>query len=244
MSKTARRTGRGRATAHWTTDRLIAKLARQGWGPLDGKPWKGTRKVLEALVDLLPYRSAEGQTTIEQIASTACYGMRWTREALYTLEDLGLIQWSRGGVRYGQPVPSTFRIDKRYLVMLIEAAEEQRDAELIAWAAETRRLAKIRTIRMVKAPRRRPTVEEVKGARFRRSGHVAVAASPSLKRGEPKALRPLNKTSTPSLAESYNSATVRVRAVSSERIKVERPSEYGSAREWAHALASGAASRR
>lgn len=237
MSKTARRTGRGRATAHWTTDRLIAKLARQGWGPLDGKPWKGTRKVLEALVDLLPYRSAEGQTTIEQIASTACYGMRWTREALYTLEDLGLIAWERGGVRYGQPVPSTFRIDKRFLVMLIEAAEEQRDAELIAWAAETRRrLAKIRTIRMVKAPRRRPTVEEVKGARFRRSGHVAVAASPSLKRGEPKGLRPLDKTSSPS--------PVNVRAVSSERINVERPSEYGSAREWAHALASGAASRR
>lgn len=237
MSKSSRRTGRRRATAHWGTDRLIAKLARQGWGPLDGRPWKGTRKVLEALVDLLPYGSAEGQTTIEQIASTACYGMRWTREALYTLEDLGLIAWERGGVRYGQPVPSTFRVDKRFLVQLIEAAEDQRDAELIEWAAQTRRrLAKIRTIRMVRAPRRRPPLDEVREHRFRRSGHVAVGANPSLKRGEPKALRPLGKVSSTS--------PVNVRAVSSETLRIERPAEYGSAREWARALAANAGGRR
>ncbi|WP_315503688.1 hypothetical protein [Actinomyces radicidentis] len=237
MSKTARRTAYRKATPHWGTDRLIAKLARQGWGPLDGKPWKGLRKTLEALVDLLPYGSGEGQTTIEQIATTASYGMRWTRQSLYTLEEIGLLTWERGGVRYGQPVPSTFRIDKRFLCLLIEAAEEQRTAELIEWAAQTRRrLARIRTIRMVRAPRRRPSLDEAREHRFRRSGHVAVGANPSLKRGEPKALRPLGKVSSTS--------PVNVRAVSSETLRIERPAEYGSAREWARALAANAGGRR
>ena len=229
------RTGRRAATPGWSTDRLVAKLARQGWGPLDGKPWKGTRKVLEALVDLLPYRSGEGRTTVEQIATAAAYGQRWTREALYTLEDIGLITWERGGVRYGRPTPSTFRIDKRYLVALIEAAEDQRDAELITWAAQTRaRLAKIHTIRMVKAKRRRPTVTEVREHRTSRSGHVAVAAHPSLKRGEPRALRPLDKT-LPRPVENRIAPAI----TTSTRTRV--PAEYGSAREWARAIASGQA---
>lgn len=198
MSRTTRPRA---ATARWPLHLLIDTLKRQGWGPLAGTPWKGLRAVLQGLAARLPYGSAQGNTTIEQIASAAGYGLRWTRRMLTELENLGLITWVRGGVRYGQPVPSWFRIDKHMLADLVEAAREQRTADMIAWAARTRtRLEHIRTIRMVKGrrqPRPAPPGARVENQvrETRRSAHAALAASPSPRRGDQAGLRlPVDNT--------------------------------------------------
>lgn len=108
------------ARAHWPLYMLLDTLKRQGWGPLSGRPWKGLRAVLAGLAARLPYGAAQGATTIEQVAAAAGYGLRWTRQCLNDLESFGLISWERGGVRYGRPVPSFFRIDKAMLAELVE----------------------------------------------------------------------------------------------------------------------------
>lgn len=193
------------ASAHWPLHLLMDTLKRQGWGPLAGRPWKGLRAVLAGLAARLPYRTAQGPATIEQIAAAAGYGLRWTRQCLTDLEDLELIRWVRGGVRYGQPVPSQFRIDKRMLAELVEAAREQRTDKMIAWAARARgRLERIRTIRMIKGRRTpRPTTPtrglvQNKALPSRESVHAAVAASPSPKRGDRTGLRsPVENTPPP-----------------------------------------------
>ncbi|MDO4243540.1 MAG: hypothetical protein Q4C85_07255 [Actinomyces sp.] len=189
------------ATARWPLYLLLDTLKRQGWGPLAGSPWKGLRAVLQGLAARLPYGAAEGSTTIEQVAAAAGYGLRWTRRMLTELEDLGVITWVRGGVRYGQPVPSWFRIDKHMLAQLVQAAREQRTADMIAWAAQTRaRLERVRSIRMVKGRRRpRPAPPgarvENRGRETRRSAHAALAASPSPRRGDQAGLRlPVDNT--------------------------------------------------
>lgn len=194
-----RSTGRRRSvSSRWTVPLLLDTLRRQGWGPLDGTPWKGLRAVLAALCSRVDYHSGQGVATIEQIATAAGYGMRWTRVALTDLEEIGLITWLRGGVRYGRPVPSQFRVSKTMLVDLIHAAREQRTAQMVAWAAATRqRLTSIRTIRMVRG-RRKTAPKPVPGVIERKanpapsgvSAHVAVAASPSRWRGDPKGSRP------------------------------------------------------
>jgi hypothetical protein len=184
---------------------LLDTLRRQGWGPLAGRPWKGLRAVLTGLASRLPYGSAQGDTTIEQVASAAGYGLRWTRQCLTDLEDFGLIEWVRGGVRYGRPVPSRFRIDKRMLVELLQAAREKRTAEMVAWAARTRtRLERIRTIRLVKGRRKtRPEAAPRRLVQSKTAGscgnaHAAVAASPSPKRGDRTGLRsPVENTPPP-----------------------------------------------
>ena len=207
------------ATARWPLHLLLDTLRRQGWGPLAGKPWKGLRATLQGLAARLPYGSAQGPTTIEQIASASGYGMRWTRQCLTDLEDLGLITWQRGGVRYGRPVPSVFRINKHMLAELVEAAREQRTAALIEWAARTRsRLERIRTIRMVKGKRRThpaPTNPRTPNddRKTRRPPHAAVSTDPSLKRGNPKGLHPSAQDSptptrpAPALPASLESLT-------------------------------------
>ena len=194
------------ARARWPLYMLLDTLKRQGWGPLSGRPWKGLRAVLAGLAARLPYGAAQGATTIEQVAAAAGYGLRWTRQCLNDLESFGLISWERGGVRYGRPVPSFFRIDKTMLAELVEAARDERTAAMAAWAARTRaRLERIRTIRMVRGRRKQESGPDSARAGARggagvrveneslESGgfvHAAVAAGPSPRRGDPTGLRP------------------------------------------------------
>ncbi|MBW3068973.1 hypothetical protein GZ998_05525 [Actinomyces sp. 594] len=198
---------RRKASPRWPLYMLLDTLRRQGWGPLDGRPWKGLRAVLVGLAARLPYGSAQGAATIEQVAAAAGYGLRWTRQCLTDLEDLGLIEWVRGGVRYGRPVPSWFRISKTMLAELVEAAREKRTADMIAWAQATRRrLERIRTIRMIRAKRKPRThstpatpadggIAKNRVAKSRGSVHAAVTASPSPRRGDQAGLRlPVDNT--------------------------------------------------
>lgn len=198
MSTSKRKRKRRPVHSRWSVYQLLDKLRRLGWGPLAGAPWKGARAVLAGLASRLDYRSGTGTTTIEQVAAAAGYGLRWTRQCLTDLEDMGLITWHRGGVVYGRPTPSVFRLNKTMLVDLIAAAEVTRSAEVIAWAAATRaRLASIRSVRLARGRRGQGAVGHVHGVVEQNRGHsgagpvhAAVAASPSSRGGARRASAP------------------------------------------------------
>src|SRR5690606_37585366 len=153
-------------TAYRPTDSLMTSLARAGWGDLTGRHLQGVRSTLRALVDLLPHGSGQGEATASQIADASGLSERWTRRCLGILEDAGLISWHRGGVAYGRPQPSAFRIAKRALVDLIRGARpvlaviQARRAEATA--------ARLRGLTFVKS----------RGRHKPRSVHAALSASP------------------------------------------------------------------
>lgn len=158
------------------TPALLTSLQRAGWGDLAGREWQGVRTTLHALVARLPYGSGQGFTTVEQVAASAGLSRRWVARCMDLLEQLGVIEWTRGGVYKGEPRPSWVRIVKRTLIDLIKAARPLRTLAEREHAATTR--ARISHLRWVKG-------------RPRRSAHVALSASPHTPRGE---------ASTPSLA--------------------------------------------
>jgi hypothetical protein len=151
------------ATAGQPLPQLLDRLARHGWPGLERRH----AVVLRALCARLPWRSAEGKATTAQLADAAHYTGRWTRETLAELEDLGVVEWHRGGVRSGKPQPSTFRVVKARLVeLLVEGAADY--AQLVARraAATAARVAGL----SASFPRRR------------RPFHVEVTGHPTLKR--------------------------------------------------------------
>ena len=133
-----------RLTAGAPTSVLISSLARSYWGVLDGAEWRAARSVLQALT-LVPTTKTqlarfdfkgEIYTTATQLQRIAGYCERWTRIALQTLEEMGVIRWSRGMIVAGKPTPSCLTVIKRKLVELIGFArprsrridEERRDS--------------------------------------------------------------------------------------------------------------------
>lgn len=149
---------------------LLVSLQRAGWGDLAGREWQGVRTTLHALAAQLPHKSGQGWTTAHQVAEAAGLSERWVRRCLALLEDLGVIDWHRGGVVAGEPQPSFVRIVKRALVDLIRAARPVREMADRAYRAATRaRIADLRHVR---------------GQRSRRSAHAALSASPSTPTGE------------------------------------------------------------
>ncbi|MEV7972856.1 hypothetical protein [Cellulomonas sp. NPDC089187] len=163
-------------TAHAPLPSLLRALARAGWGELGGREFQGVRTVLRALADSLPDRSAEGSTTIPQVAQRACLSERWTARCLALLEDAGLIVWTRGGVVAGTPVPSAIRVVKAAVLALIDAARPVREAADRARRAETR--ARLAEALRLRRPSKRP------GPRSRRSDHPALSASLHTPTGE------------------------------------------------------------
>ena len=187
---------RRRPSCAMPLSRLVAWLRRQGWGALDAPRQGGLRSVVTALGDVLDDVTGEGDTTVEQVAAAAGLRERWTRETLYLLEDLGVITWRRGGVRYGRPCPSRIRVSKRTLCLLIEGAQETRTRALIEHAVRTRqRLAAFLRRRWL-VRHRRPQAQVVAGparpapvqagvAVSLGSVHAAASAYPSPVGGEP-----------------------------------------------------------
>lgn len=142
----------GALTAHAPTRDILTSLARAGWGDLAGSEHKGTRAMLRALVDLLPYGSGEGLVTAPQIADASGYSERWVRSRLVELERLGLILWRRGGVVAGRCIPSHVRIVKGAVLALIGVARSVKDAVLSARRALTGR--RVEHLRFVMGRRR------------------------------------------------------------------------------------------
>jgi len=126
-------------TAHAPTRDIMTSLARAGWGDLAGSEHKGTRAMLRALVDLLPYGSGEGLVTAPQLADVSGYSERWVRSRLVELEQHGLILWRRGGVIAGKCIPSHIRIVKGAVLALIGMARSLKDAAVDARRAVTQR---------------------------------------------------------------------------------------------------------
>lgn len=165
------------STAYAPVPAMLTSLQRAGWGDLAGREWQGVRTTLHALASRLPHGSGQGFTTVEQVAASAGLSRRWVARCMDLLEQLGVIEWTRGGVYKGTPRPSWVRIVKRTLLALITAARPQRTAAEQAHAAATR--ARIAHLRWVKG-------------RPRRSHHVELSASPPTPRGEapPPSLAP------------------------------------------------------
>ena len=132
-----------RLTAGAPTSVLISSLARSYWGVLDGPEWRAARSILQALT-LAPSSKREVDqfddagkvfTTATQLQRISGYCERWTRIALQTLEEMGVIKWTRGMIVSGNPTSSLFVVVKRKLVELIKFArprakkvdEEQRN---------------------------------------------------------------------------------------------------------------------
>lgn len=132
-----------RLTAGAPTSVLISSLARSYWGVLDGPEWRAARSILQALT-LAPSSKREVDqfddagkvfTTATQLQRISGYCERWTRIALQTLEEMGVIRWTRGMIVSGNPTSSLFVVVKRKLVELIKFArprakkvdEEQRN---------------------------------------------------------------------------------------------------------------------
>lgn len=133
-----------RLTAGAPTSVLISSLARSYWGVLDGAEWRAARSVLQALALAPSSKEAisrfddEGKvfSTASQLQRISGYCERWTRIALQTLEEMGVIRWTRGMIVSGNPTSSLFIVIKRKLVELIKFArprskridEERRDS--------------------------------------------------------------------------------------------------------------------
>jgi len=141
-------------TAHRETRSLVTSLARAGWGELGGASMQGCRSVLVALVNSLPWQAGAGLVTVSQVADRAGLSERWVRTRMHLLEDLGVIEWTRGAVVDGRPTPSWVRIVKTMLVQLIELARPALDAITAGRRAAT--LARIQGLkRLYVRPRKR-----------------------------------------------------------------------------------------
>lgn len=112
-------------------DVLVNQLAKYGWGDLTGQDLRGVRNVLYTLGTLLDRHSGTGSWSVKQIATKAGYSEAWTRGRLQILEELDILEWRRGGIDAGSPVPSWFRVNKARLVELVNIAREVRDAQLL-----------------------------------------------------------------------------------------------------------------
>ncbi|MCI7551639.1 MAG: hypothetical protein PUK40_05420 [Actinomycetaceae bacterium] len=108
--------------AGWKLSSLLRSLSAYGWGELASPEYRHCRVLLGVFAQVLPSGAAEGAATAPQLARYASYSERHVRRALHVLEDLGIVQWTRGGIREGKPLPSYFRIVKRRLVELISRA--------------------------------------------------------------------------------------------------------------------------
>lgn len=123
---------------------LTNSLAKAGWGSDFAAPaFRASRIVLRELANAM-YAARRGRAaaidiTAPQLADRTGYTERWTRDALATLEALGLIEWHRGGIVEGAPRPSLIRIVKTALADLIYTArvwhDDVLDARVIATKA-------------------------------------------------------------------------------------------------------------
>ena len=151
----------GRVHAGMSVTQLLAALARVGWGPMRGREFAASRAILDTLA--LAMRSAREdltaaiRITARQLAKRADYSLRHTSRCLQWMEDAGVIEWWRGGIRQGAPTVGLIRIVKKKLVDWVLSFRSASDAEDARRNAETRlRLQRYRVFRNTQRPRSRP----------------------------------------------------------------------------------------
>lgn len=162
---------------------LVTALQRARWGALAAPAWRCHRHLLTVLGDLLWDQHAGRRGTLvitaRQLADAVCYSERWVRSALHELEELGIVEWHRGGVIEGRPQPGILRVVKRRLCDLIEEARAAHEKRLARRREVTRaRLAGLRLLRIPPFRRRGAAHAEVNatlppsggGGAARRSG--------------------------------------------------------------------------
>ena len=124
---------RGILNAGMSFTSILAALSRIGWGPLRGREFAASRAVLDTLAilahDTRADLSAVVQTTARQLAKRAGYSLRHTSRCLQWLEDAGVIEWHRGGIRMGAPTVGVIKVVKRTLVDWALAFRRASDAE-------------------------------------------------------------------------------------------------------------------
>lgn len=133
---------RGVLNAGMSFTSILAGLSRIGWGPLRGREFAASRAILDTLAlvahDTRVDLSAVVQVTARQLAKRAGYSLRHTSRCLQWLEDAGVIEWHRGGIRLGLPTVGVIKIIKRTLVDWTLAFRRASDAEDRARNAATR----------------------------------------------------------------------------------------------------------
>lgn len=133
---------RGILNAGMSFTSILAALSRIGWGPLRGREFAASRAILDTLAllahDTRADLSATVQTTARQLAKRAGYSLRHTSRCLQWLEDAGVIDWHRGGIRLGLPTVGVIKIVKKTLVDWTLAFRRASDAEDRARNAATR----------------------------------------------------------------------------------------------------------
>ena len=124
---------RGVLNAGQSLTSILAALSRVGWGPLRGREFAASRAVLDTLAilahDTRADLSAVVQTTARQLAKRAGYSLRHTSRCLQWLEDAGVIEWYRGGIRMGAPTVGVIKVVKRTLVDWALSFRRASDAE-------------------------------------------------------------------------------------------------------------------
>lgn len=119
-----------------------------------------------------------------QIIEQSGYGETWGRKALHMLEDMGVIEWERGGIVDGKPQPSRLRIIKTVLRRIREAAKPTHDeTERRRSEAFARRLMTIRNAHLVQRRYRSPHLSASDSPTYSvgRWGREATAPTPSPK---------------------------------------------------------------
>lgn len=133
---------RGILNAGMSFTSILAALSRIGWGPLRGREFAASRAILDTLAlvahDTRVDLSAVVQVTARQLAKRAGYSLRHTSRCLQWLEDAGVIEWHRGGIRLGLPTVGVIKVIKRTLVDWTLAFRRASDAEDRARNAATR----------------------------------------------------------------------------------------------------------
>lgn len=133
---------RGVLNAGMSLTTILAALSRVGWGPMRGREFAASRAILDTLAllahDTRADLSAVVQTTARQLSKRAGYSLRHTSRCLQWLEDAGVIEWHRGGIRMGAPTVGVIKVVKRTLVDWALAFRRASDTEDQARNAATR----------------------------------------------------------------------------------------------------------
>ena len=136
----------GRVHAGMPLSRLLAALARVGWGPMRGRAMAASRAILDTLAlaarDVRADLTATIQVTARQLAKLAGYSLRHTSRCLQWMEDAGVIEWVRGGIKRvdGRPAPTVgvIRVAKKVITGWVLSFRAASDAEDRARNAATR----------------------------------------------------------------------------------------------------------